>query len=132
MYVGDSFDGVAKYERGIYNSVAAKIASVGMWPPCSYTWFCNHSLNLVFTDPVSSTTPATALFFRVLQKGIKHCKQEEDVLEDWDQQELENRIAFKIGCSDEDIWMLFSARLTKSGFFTELILALDAIERTII
>ena len=134
--VGDSFDGAANMS-GIYNGVAAKIASVASLH--IHTWCYSHSLNLVLSDAASSTTPATTLF-GVVQKASTFFRSAYKRVGVWDQiLQARGRRARRLVSIGETRWLSKSAALvkifgfystndsTKSGLFAELILALDAI-----
>ena len=134
--VGDSFDGAANMS-GIYNGVAAKIASVASLHV--HTWCYSHSLNLVLIDADSSTTAATKLF-GVVQKASMFFRSAYKRMGVWNQTlQARGRRARRLVSIGETRWLSKSAalvkifgsysaiNLTKSGLFAELILALDAI-----
>ena len=134
--VGDSFDGAANMS-GIYNGVAAKIASVASLHV--HTWCYSHSLNLVLTDATSSTTAATTLF-GVVQRASTFFKNAYKRMGVWDKTLEERGRRFRRLVSiGETRWLSKSAALikifesysatdsTKSGLLVESILALNAI-----
>ena len=110
--------------------------------PCSlhfHTWCYSHSLNLVLTDAGYSTTAATTLF-GVVQKASTFFRSAYKTMGVWDQtMQASGRRARRLVSIGETRWLSKSAALvkifgsylatnsTKSGLFTELILALDAI-----
>ena len=122
---------------GIYNGVAAKIASVACLHV--HTWCYSHSLNLVLTDAGSSITAATILF-GVIQKVSTFFRSAYKRMGVWGQtMQARGRRARRLVSIGETRWLSQSAALvkifgsysttnsTKSGLFAELILAPDAV-----
>ena len=122
---------------GIYNGVAAKIASVASLH--FHTWCYSHSLNLVLTDAGSSITAATILF-GVIQKVSTFFRSAYKRMGVWDQtMQARGRRARRLVSIGMTRWLSKSAALvkifgsysatnsTKSGLFAELILAPDAV-----